>query len=315
VEDLSGQTIKGYELRRQIGQGRFGMVYQASQAQLGRDVAVKVIQPEFANHPEFIRSFETEAQLVARLEHIHIVPLYDYWREPDRAFLVMRLLRDGSVRDSLMRHGPWPVAAVARMLDQVAGALAMAHRKGILHRDLKPDNILLDEDGNSLLTDFGIAVTVMQSKLMAQRRLLVGTPAYMAPELFLGEPASPQSDIYSMSVLLYEVLTNTRPFPDDTTEQAMRHHVSSPMPSLRSAGPPLSAELDLVLWRAAAKSPEARYDSMIDLATAFRSAALLEDGMAHFSPSDLLEAMPYRRTGGGHYDPDCRNTPTARQPV
>ena len=199
-----------------------------SQPQVGRDVAMKVIQPEFANHPEFVRTFETEAQLVARLEHIHIVPLYDYWREPDRAFLVMRWLRDGSVRDSLAQYGPWSVGAVARMLDQIASALAMAHRKGILHRDVKPDNILLDEDGNAPADrlwhrDHGDA-----KQGPGQTAALAGTPAYMAPELFMGEPASRQSDIYSMGVLLYEVLTNTRPFPDDTTEQAMRHHLSSP---------------------------------------------------------------------------------------
>jgi WD40 repeat protein len=289
--DLSGQVIKGYELHRRIGQGRFGMVYHASQPQVVRDVAIKVFQPEFANQPEFVRTFETEAQLIARLEHIHVVPLYDYWREPDRAFIVMRWLRDGSVRDSLARHGPWPVEAVARMLDQIASALGMAHRRGIIHRDIKPDNILLDEDGNALLSDFGIASTVIQSNLMAKQGLLAGTPAYMAPELFLGEPASRQSDIYSMGVLLYEVLTNTRPFPDDTTEQAMRHHLSSPMPSLQSTGLALPAELNMVIWRATAKSPEARYDSITDLANAFREAAAVHADLGYALPPDTLDLL------------------------
>jgi WD40 repeat protein/serine/threonine protein kinase len=288
-EDLSGQVIKGYELHRRIGYGRFGMVYHGSQPQVARDVAIKVIQPEYANHPEFVRTFETEAQLIARLEHIHIVPLYDYWREPDRAFLVMRWLRDGSLRDSLARRGPWPVEAVARMLDQIASALSLAHRRGIIHRDIKPDNILLDEDGNALLTDFGIAATVAQSGLMAKEGLLIGTPAYMAPELFMGRPASRETDIYAMGVLLYEVLTGERPFPDDTTAQAMRHHISSPVPSLQSTGLPLPPELNLVIWRATAKSPEARYSSIVELAAAFRQAVAGHAGLEYVPPVGVLE--------------------------
>jgi WD40 repeat protein/energy-coupling factor transporter ATP-binding protein EcfA2 len=287
--DLSGQVIKGYELHRRIGHGRFAMVYHASQPQVGRDVAVKVFQPEFANHPEFVRTFETEAQLIARLEHIHIVPLYDYWREPDRAFIVMRWLRDGTVRDSLARGGSWPVGAAARMLDQVAAALALAHRKGIIHRDVKPDNILLDEDGNALLSDFGIAATLAQSETMAKQGQLAGTPAYMAPELFLGEPASRQSDVYAMGVLMYEVLTNSRPFPDDTTEEAMRHHLSSPVPSMQTADGALPADLNLVVWRATAKSPDARYQSIIDLANAFREAASVNGEVSLAPPADTVE--------------------------
>ncbi len=297
--DYSGQVIKGYELHRRIGHGRFGMVYHASQPQVGRDVAIKVFQPEFANHPEFVRTFETEAQLIARLEHVYVVPLYDYWREPDRAFIVMRWLRDGSVRDSLARNGPWPVGAVARMLDQIAAALAMAHRKGIIHRDIKPDNILLDEDGNALLSDFGIAATVTQSETLAKHGLLAGTPAYMAPELFLGEPASRLSDIYAMGVVLYEVLTNSRPFPDDTTEQAMRHHLSSPVPSLQSTGLALPSDLNLVIWRATAKSPEARYQSIIDLASGFRDAATLQTELSYTPPPDVVGEFPDVDEGEG----------------
>src|SRR5512133_1067415 len=151
-KDLSGQSIKGYDLREAIGAGGFGQVYRAYQSLVKRDVAIKIILPALSNNPEFIRRFEIEAQLIARLEHIHIVPLYDYWREPDGAYLVMRWLRDGSIRDALKRRGPWSVNAAARMMDQVSSALSLAHRKDILHRDIKPDNILLDEEDNVLLS-------------------------------------------------------------------------------------------------------------------------------------------------------------------
>src|SRR5690349_18869279 len=146
LHDLSGSIIKGYELRELIGHGGFGAVYRAYQSIVRREVAVKVVLPEFANEPNFIRRFEAEAQLVARLEHLHIVPLYDYWREPDGAYLVMRWLRGKSLHDSLKNDGAWSLPSAARMLDHIASALAASHRDGVIHRDIKPANILLDEE-------------------------------------------------------------------------------------------------------------------------------------------------------------------------
>ncbi len=126
---LTGQVIRGYELREQVGAGGFGAVYLAYQAAVDREVAIKIIRPKFANHPDFIRRFEAEAHLIARLEHPHIVPLYDYWREPDGAYLIMRWLRGGSLRGSLV-NGAWSVEAAAWLLDQLAAALTIAHRSG-----------------------------------------------------------------------------------------------------------------------------------------------------------------------------------------
>src|SRR5215216_790811 len=129
---LNGQTVRTYELRKVIGVGGFGVVYQAYQQVVERDVAIKVILPEFANQPDFIRHFESEAQIVAHLEHPHIVPLYDFWREPDGAYLVMRWLRGGSLRDKLIQGEPPDLNAIARMLDQITEALSIAHQKGIV---------------------------------------------------------------------------------------------------------------------------------------------------------------------------------------
>lgn len=156
MENLSNNVIKGYELRERIGAGGFGAVYKAHQTTVGREVAIKIILPHFAGHPDFIRRFEVEAQLVARLEHPYIIPLYDYWRDPDGAYLVMRWLRGGSLRESL-QSGPFALEAAAGVLDQIAAALAAAHRSSVVHRDIKPANILLDEDSNAYLADFGIA--------------------------------------------------------------------------------------------------------------------------------------------------------------
>jgi DNA-binding SARP family transcriptional activator/predicted Ser/Thr protein kinase len=153
------RPVRGYELQELLGRGHFGAVYRAHQPAVGRDVAVKIILPQFADDAEFIRRFAVEAQLVARLEHPHIVPLYDYWREPGGAFLVMRWLRGGSLGQALAR-GPWHLEPAQQLVGQMASALHVAHREGIIHQDIKPANILLDDVGNAYLTDFGVAALV-----------------------------------------------------------------------------------------------------------------------------------------------------------
>jgi DNA-binding SARP family transcriptional activator len=154
--DAGGEPLRGYRLLEQVGAGSFGAVHRAFQPQVGREVAIKTIHDRFANDPEFIRRFEAEAQLIARLEHPHVVPMYDFWREPSGAYLVMRYLRGGSLRERLA-HGTFSPDDTARLLDQVSLALEAAHRQGVVHRDVKPANILFDEDDNAYLTDFGIA--------------------------------------------------------------------------------------------------------------------------------------------------------------
>src|SRR5207249_11789190 len=145
-----GRTIRGYALGERLGAGGFGVVYRAVQPFVGRDVAIKIILPQYADHPEFIRRFETEAQLVARLEHPHIVPLYDYWREPGGAYLVMRWLRGGALGDRLA-HKPLALAECLTLVNQIGAALSYAHRSGVVHRDVKPANVLCDDEGNFFL--------------------------------------------------------------------------------------------------------------------------------------------------------------------
>ena len=150
------QPIKGYELRETIGGGGFGTVYRAYQPAVQREVAVKVIKPALANDPSFILRFEREARTIARLEHPHIVPLYDYWREPAGAYLVMRFMRGGTLHDWLSEQ-PMALPDVLRVLSEVAEALDAAHRKGVVHRDVKPRNVMLDEERRVYLADFGLA--------------------------------------------------------------------------------------------------------------------------------------------------------------
>ncbi len=229
---LDTTRIKGYELRERIGSGGFGVVHRAFQTTVGREVAIKIILPHFAHHPDFIRRFEAEAQLIARLEHLHIVPLYDYWHDQSGAYLVMRWLRGGSLHDAL-RNGPFDLEATALLLDQIGSALAAAHRSEIIHRDLKPANILFDEDGNAYLADFGIAEDLRRCPNGPDSPdLITGSPDYIAPEQACGGSLTPRVDIYSLGVVLYELLAGQHPFPNAHSVERLYHHLNDPLPLL-----------------------------------------------------------------------------------
>jgi WD40 repeat protein/DNA-binding SARP family transcriptional activator len=193
--------LRDYRLGELIGEGTFGRVHRAMEPQLGREVAVKVIRPDLADRAGFIRRFEAEAQLVARLEHPHIVPLYDYWREPGAAYLVMRLLRGGNLQRVL--DGGGVVAAEAgRVVDQIGAALAFAHRQGVVHLDVKPENVLLDEEGNAYLSDFGIARPADGPAVSSPGER---SSPYLAPEQLRGEAPGPHTDVYSLGVVAAEL--------------------------------------------------------------------------------------------------------------
>ncbi len=286
-------SLKGYELRQMIGRGGFGAVYRAYQPLLEREVAIKVILPEYANNPNFIRRFETEAQLIAQLEHIHIVPLYDYWREPDSAYLVMRWLRGGSLQESLAKGTLWSIGEISRLLDQIASALVAAHRHGIIHRDIKPPNILLDEENNAYLADFGIAKNLITGKQTVGDDERVGSPAYISPEQIMGQPVSAQSDIYSLGVVLYMLLTGQTPFLDPSTTTVIRRHVTEPLPPLQMIQPNLPLALNSIIWRATSKQPDMRYPDALSMAEDFRRVMSSELGMT-LTPTRVADVSPTR---------------------
>ena len=287
--EVSAQSIKGYELLDLIGEGAYGAVYRAHQPVVDREVAVKIILPQFANLPDFIRRFESEAQLVAQLEHLHIVPLFDYWRDPEGAYLVMRLMKGGSLSDSLKEAGPWEPNAAARLVDQIASALDAAHQQGVFHRDLKPANILLDEDGNAYLSDFGIAKELAAGAEATQTGGILGTPAYITPEQVQSQQVTPQTDIYALGVLLYELLVGEHPFPDTSPAELVIKHLQEPLPYVREAHPKLPAAIDGVIQRATAKNPIERYSTASDLTEDYRRALQLDS----FVPEDEIY-NPYK---------------------
>jgi WD40 repeat protein/transcriptional regulator with XRE-family HTH domain len=289
------QAIKGYELYEQLGQGGFGAVYRAIQPGIGREVAVKIILPEFANHPDFIRRFESEAQLVARMEHPHIVPLYDYWREPDGAYLVMRYIRGGSLRVAL-DNGAWSLERVTRLLTQIGGALALAHRHGVVHRDIKPANILLDEEGNAYLADFGIAkdLRITNAAGDTQPGAIVGSPAYLSPEQLRDELITPRSDIYSLGMLLYELLTGTHPFEQLAPAEQLSRQLTEALPPLQASRSELPAALNVVIQRATAKAPNERYTDAVTFIDDWQRALAAE------VPGLLERQRPQQSHDGAH---------------
>lgn len=282
------QTLKGYELRDQIVAGGFGAVYRAFQSTVGCDVAIKIILPGLANQPEFIRRFEGEAQIVARLEHPHITPLYDYWRDPDGAYLVMRWLRGGSLRDGL-QNGAYDLRSAALLLDQVAGALSLAHRNHVIHRDIKPANILLDEDGNAYLTDFGIAKDLNLPGNNTQPDAIMGSLDYISPEQARSEPITSRTDIYSLGVTLYEMIVGQHPFKNFSPIEQLFKHINDPLPDITTLDTAVAAPVNRVIQKATAKNPDHRYPDALAFAADFRNAI----GLNH-TPVNTVELLTQR---------------------
>jgi serine/threonine protein kinase/ABC-type glycerol-3-phosphate transport system substrate-binding protein len=268
--DLEGEPLRGYRLLDQVGEGAFGVVYRAIQPQVGREVAIKAVHPELANHPDFVRRFDHEAQIVARLEHPHVVPLYDYWREPSAAYLVMRFLRGGSVED-LLEAGPLDPTRVVSITEQIASALGAAHRQGVVHRDVKPGNVLLDEEGNAYLTDFGVALDA-GSPERSTGTMMRGTPAYLSPEQIRLQPAGPQSDVYALGIVVFEMLTGEHPFPETSLTALLDHHVRDALPSVRTLRPELPGGADEVIRRATAKDAGDRFSDITMISAELRAA-------------------------------------------
>lgn len=292
MQNLSGMNLKGYELLERIGAGGFGAVYRARQTSIDREVAVKIILPGLANEPDFIRRFETEARLIARLEHPHITPLHDFWRDLEGAYLVMRYLRGGSLRDAINKEGAYDLNSTSRLLDQLASALDLAHRNDVIHRDIKPGNILLDEDGNAYLADFGIAKDLVNVKNgHTSPDSVVGSLDYISPEQARSEAVTPRTDIYSLGVTLYEMITGEHPFKDSSAIERLYKHLSEPLPLIATLPEDRREAINEIIQRATAKNPSQRYADVFALAVAFREAVGRGDGSNELK---IIEQLTWR---------------------
>ncbi|MGQ0434933.1 MAG: serine/threonine-protein kinase, partial [Microthrixaceae bacterium] len=234
--------VPGYEILGEVGRGGMGVVYRARQTSLGREVALKVVRPEAGLDEEFLARFEREAQAAA-LTHPSIVPVYEYGDAQGMPYLVMAYLSGGTLRDRLDRDGRLPQSEIAAVGASLAGALAHSHAQGVVHRDVKPSNVLFDEDGHAYLGDFGIARLVDSTKL-TKTSVTVGTTDYLAPELAVGGAATPASDVYALGATLFECVVGSPPFVADDALAVLFKHRFEPVPTLPEG---LNAELRKII--------------------------------------------------------------------
>src|SRR3954451_3468217 len=260
-----------YRVTRRIAAGGMATVYACEDQLLGRLVAVKVLAPQFAADDDAAKRFQREARAAARVsDHPHVVTIYDIGEHDGTAFIVMEYLPGGTVADRLRSADPIPYAAAVRWLDEAASALDHAHRAGIVHRDVKPANLLLDANGRLAVGDFGIARMASEANVTSTG-IVLGTAAYLSPEQALGHPATAASDRYSLAAVAYELLTGGRPFAGEHPAAQARAHVEA-SPPRASAITDLPQSVDRVLWRGLEKDPERRWPTACDMVEALEDA-------------------------------------------
>ena len=320
-----------YLVRRKLGSGGMADVYLADDQELGRQVALKMLNERHATDEQVVERFRLEAQNAAGLNHPNIVSVFDRGQAEGTYYIAMEFLDGRTLKDLLIRNGPTPIPVAIDYARQMLGALAFAHRNGIVHRDIKPHNIVVGGDGRLKVTDFGIARS--GTSQLTEAGSIVGTAQYLSPEQARGAPVDPRSDLYSLGIVMYEMLTGTVPFTGDApVEIAMKHLSSIPDPPSQLR-PEVSHDLDAVVMRALAKEPDQRYASAdemeADLARVARGAAVsprteeamtqvLSGGGVASAPTVVSRpratapapAPPAYRPPGGYYDePTRRRSP------
>ena len=276
-----------YELEELVGAGGMSSVYKARDTLLERNVALKILHPQFGDDDEYVERFRREARAVARLSHPNIVTVIDRGEDGDgRQFIVFEYVEGENLKELVDRSGPLPVRRAIELTLQVAHGLAFAHEQGLVHRDVKPQNVLLNEAGEAKVTDFGIARSLDVERGMTQTGTVLGTSNYIAPEQASGRPVEARTDVYSLGVVLYELLTAEVPFPGENFVAVAMKHINEPPPSLLERRPDVPVRLAAAVDRALAKNPEDRFPTMAAFAAELE-ACLAELG----SPDGDLTAI------------------------
>jgi serine/threonine protein kinase len=282
-----------YELEELVGAGGMSSVYRARDALLERHVALKVMHERLMNNGDHVARFRREARLAAQLSHPNIVTVIDRGEEGGRQFIVFEYVEGENLKALIERESPLQEREAVELALQIAAGLAFAHEQGLVHRDVKPQNVLLTEDGRAKVTDFGIARSIDVHRGLTETGTVIGTSDYISPEQARGGPVDEGSDIYSLGAVLYELLTGEVPFPGDNFVAVAMRHLNEQAPSVHSARPDVSPRLDTAIRRAMAKDPGDRYPSMEAFAAELR-ASLAGSGGAGLGPVGQTIVMPGR---------------------
>jgi len=264
-EPQAGERIGQYEIRTLLGKGGMGAVYLAEDHSLGRQVALKILPPHLSEDSEIVARFAREARALAALRHPNLMHIYTVGEHEGRPYFAMEYVKGSTLKAALAKTTHLPVSRAVRTAAEMMAALDKVHEAGIVHRDVKPGNIIIDEDGRAVLMDFGLARRRQDARLTGDHTVL-GTPQYMSPEQAESADVDCRADIYSLGIVLYEMLAGSPPFKGKTSFEVLRQHIESSVPAPSSLRPDVPAGLDVVLARAVAKSPDDRYRNVREMA-------------------------------------------------
>ncbi|HEY2653568.1 MAG TPA: protein kinase [Solirubrobacteraceae bacterium] len=295
MSTLLGTTLSGrYRLQARIGAGGMSTVYRAFDETLERQVAIKLLNREVSSDSDELERFRREARAVAQLSHPHVVGVIDAGEDDSRPYIVFEYVEGETLKERIRRRGRLPVPEAVAYAIEIARALGVAHARHIVHRDVKPQNVLIDEEGSAKVTDFGIARTLDEEGLTADGRV-IGTTDYVSPEQALGQPVTGQSDLYSLGIVLWEMLTGEVPFKGDNQVAVAMKHVREPLPDVQRLRPEVSAALAAVVDRATAKRPEDRYADDAELIADLEDVLAIEtarSGNATGEVTAVLRSLP-----------------------
>ena len=301
-----GQMLGPYRIINQVGKGGMATVYKAYQPSVDRYVAIKVLPSQLAESREFATRFQQEARIIAKLEHPHILPVFDYGESDGVAYFVMRYMDAGTLKEKMIEGRPLPLNEINRLFTQLADALSYAHGHGVVHRDLKPANVLIDSRGNIFLTDFGIAkILESASPRLTQTDAIMGTPAYISPEQAQGHTVDQRSDIYSLGIILYEMVTGSVPFTAETPLAVLFKHISDPLPPPSLVKPDIPPSIEQVILKALAKDPRDRFATAAEFVKAWERALQERDTVQRVPESVTI---PPARTTGAQAQPKPAST-------
>jgi serine/threonine-protein kinase len=286
MEDLSGRQFGPFRIEKPLSEGGMSTVYKAFQPGVERYVALKVMPRHLADDPQFAARFQQEARVVAQLQHPHILPIYDFGQAEGYTYLAMPLMETGTLID-LMKGQPLSLNEIKRIIGQIGDALDYAHTQGLVHRDVKPSNVLIDKRGNCLLTDFGIVKLLQNKTATITTGGVTGTPAYMSPEQGMGRQLDGRSDQYSLGVILYELATGRPPYDADTPMAVVIKHINESLPPPRSVNPAISEGVEKVITRALSKNPEERFLTITDMVYALEKA-ITDEQAANSAPTQKM---------------------------